>query len=1672
VNVAFRGRGAIALALVSLFLVLTTSLAIAAGAETSPASGALGSTIDPVTDPLAAESLPKTGLDREQAEELLQEVFGAELEAPAEFFDDLEVEAFRSDEVAVVDPPGPGAPPGLLSSTLPLRAENEAGEKEVVDLDLEQDGDRLSPENPLVDVGIPAEIEEGISFPEIGIHIDLGSGNLERGASEVGEATAFYPNVRAQTDVAVTAVPTGVETYTQLRSPEAPRQEVFELTLPEDSSLVSTDSGGAKVVAADGKTLLSVPTPWAIDAQGDQVPTELATDGTSITITAEPPADAAFPILVDPVFEVYTISSATSRGAQDWRPWIQQGFNATWGSPSSGMDVIAFGGAATSVGYQGMFNYYVPRYWTDLNAGLTKPTSYIRDMKLFDLNFMEPDETSVPANNRPAYPFMQLSLWDENNEAWVWNNHRYGFEGQWTDNSYVFDMTNPNDNPDVKHGGFAIATFENRNAAYRYVNVKQATVEVTDKDLPSWAYMLNPSGWMNQTSKPIEYSVGDLGLGIYSLRLNQPETSGGTKTITTGANCAGSASCTNCVGSVSYPCPRNLTDASRALSYEPATMAQGENTLSVYGVDPISNVSAAKLVKIKVDHTAPQLALSGNLTEQTSVGTKLPEYTLNYSATDGDDATATAQAPFGTVGSATGQVQRPLGAAVDASGNVWITDITNNRVLEYDKNGTFIRQIGSSDGSSGSAAGQFNSPRGIAIAPNGTVWVADYGNKRLQAFSAQGAFIRQVVRPEGIILEAPYGIAVAKDGSVWVSDIMARKIRHYSETGSYLGTAAGSPTGSTQSLAIDAFGNIWANEYETNKIYELSSTGAAKFSFGGTEGTGNGAFKGPVGIAIAPSGNIFVVDDLNNRIQEFKPDGTFLRTFGAEGSASNQFKEPRLLAVGPENTLYVADATNHRIARWTHADQDPQSGAAKLEIKVDGSVAKTTSPGCGTKNCAISGSWTLNASDYSVGTHKVEVVATDGVGLPTTKTLNIETHGDLAAPGLVLSGTMTEQATTSTTRNKYILKASATDTGTAAEWKSGVVATTIKVDGKLVDSYNAPCASEGCSVTREWTMQSSEYLGPHKVQVTATDGAGRVTTKELSITIDKDVTPPKISTGGEAFFTQPQNWLEQKTYVYSATATDEWASGVVKFVFKIDGAVVKQAENACSGGSCSRTLAGEVNVLTYAGGAHSAELAATDAAGNVAKRNWTINVDPEGHISAGEATDTLEAVEATAPQAIEGLPVDALVNGAVGEEGSNPRLVKDPGEFVSSGTPTPTSISLNPTKGFSVETVGSNEQGATASTSIEVLPVGLSAGAGEPQVTDGSAAVIANSSPTVDTVLRPAYDGLMAFQAIRDASGSETYTWEVRLGDGETLKLIDEKHAGVFWEDGTQAMLITAQSAHDADGKAITTSVSVSNGRLVTLTVQHRVSGVTYPVVAGVGYEGGFQTIYGDGPPPTEQVTPAMLEEGVAYELTVGAPEVVPASEVDGEGATASSSQQERRRKFVRSACGHSFEWWESNAGGEAIAKGELEGDNCGNAFDFVNHPGPAVLWVGSMRGAFFYTPAVKVRHNYAIACAKAIPYPSKIKFYTMKEAYECHYGAKTSDGNGGVHADVGHYLRAQAHWELGQRGKCYGNQPTEECTPPDTCWEWMDRAIELHLWPSGNVDVVKLIPGNPKNNC
>jgi len=1496
---------AIAIVLVSVLLLLSMGAAFALAEEATDQPGApLASELGKVeVDTHAAQVLPRDDLTREEAATLLTSVFEEPIMAPAEVFDELEVEIFHSDRLAVVqvdEPGGDGPTHALLESTLPLRVEDENGNKELVDLDLVETGSEIRPDNPLVDIAIPTELGEGIAFPEASIEISMVGAPPERTPSVLGENIAFFPNVAEDSDLTVVPTPTGVETFAQLRTPDAPLTQTYRVDLPADAALMATDEGGAAVVR-EGKTELVVRPPTAVDGAGEAVPVSLEVVGTSLVVTSTPAPDVVYPILVDPLADAYWwYETGNQIGLDRWTGTASAGFSYSLFGPggASGPELTGLNlyshSSSVPGGAGARFYRRVPRYSADVAQFGTPPTSYFDYVKHWGINYYMGDGNYNPVA-RTGIKAVE--------GQWINVAARNGSQGPMM--YATAEHQNTAQNVEGKEVAVALTADSASQISDRRFYVGSAYVSVTDPDNPFFTFAKDPAGWLDGSNansldpaRGIDFLVSDPGLGVWRVTAKIPATQGGLSEPNMDQNCTGYQT---------SPCPREWESSFN--NYNPAQMPQGENVVKLIGRDPIAHVSSERVVKVKVDRSQPQLSLSGNLTAQATVGSNLREYTLNYTATDGDDATAAAMTPWGTAGKGEGQLERPFGVAAADDGSFYAVDRINNRVVKYDKEGKVAGQFGSL----GSSDGQFNDPRGIALAPDGTVWVADLGNDRIQAFSPSGAFLRKVKFSDPAA--QPYAIAVAPNGSIWVTDIGIPRVVGFkdnpvSNLGAVYGkqsnpSDAGTDLGSPVGVTVDKYNNVWVTDNGIDKVLQFDANRKWKFQFGAF-GSGPGQFQGPIGIDIAPSGNLAVMERDTNRVEIFKPDGTFLRQYGSGGSASSQFSEAGGLSFAPDNTLLIADAGNRRIARWSHADQDPQSGASKVVVTVDGATVHSKEPGCPTKNCSVSGNWTLDADDFVGGAHKLEVTATDAAGIPQAKTIDIETHGDHTDPAIALSGTMTQQASIGTTRPNYKLKAVSTDIGPDAELKSGVANTVIKVDGTVVDSSSPGCPAGGCSITREWTLNSESYsVGSHTVEVRATDAAGRLTTKTLTINIARDTTAPEVSYMG-AFYSAPSGWLEQKQVGYSAFANDS-GYGVTSIELKIDGQTVNSTTQPCVAGGCMKffaTAGQTLNMAEYSGGAHPAEFIARDGAGNAVKRSWMINVNPDGVITVGEATDTLEAYEDTAPKATELTPVNGLVTEVVGEDGLNPQLTPQSGELKSAGVPAPTSVSLDPDEGFALETVGLSEEGEFHEGDIEILPVQISAGASEPELTDGSAAVISNSAEGVDTILRPAYNGLMSFQAIRDPAGPEEYSWEIFLNSEETLKLLDPEQAAVVWPDGTQAMLITATRAHGADGSEVQTSLSLSGGNVLTLTVHHQKPGVVYPVVAGIGWQGGFrteETEFEVPPPPEEEDPDAVSMPGGV----LGSPVPAPMDQADqnAEGASASTTSTKYLQTFMFPQC-------------------------------------------------------------------------------------------------------------------------------------------------------------------------
>src|SRR4051812_10081591 len=211
----------------------------------------------------------------------------------------------------------------------------------------------------------------------------------------------------------------------------------------------------------------------------------------------------------------------------------------------------------------------------------------------------------------------------------------------------------------------------------------------------------------------------------------------------------------------------------------------------------------------------------------------------------------------------------PGGVDVDTSGTMYVADTGNSRIEAYRHGGLLTWSSGFHGRET---LGAFDTPRDIAYL-DGKLYVADLGNHRVQ------------------VLDAATGTPL----SAWTTQFV-----------SAIGISAG--------VAADGSPVILVAEDTKNQISEWTPSGTLIRVFGGgAAGTGDGQLAAPRDAATDPAGNVYVADYRNDRIAKFASDGTWIRNWGGSGGKDGQFRRPYGVAVDTQSRVYAADSTNHRV---------------------------------------------------------------------------------------------------------------------------------------------------------------------------------------------------------------------------------------------------------------------------------------------------------------------------------------------------------------------------------------------------------------------------------------------------------------------------------------------------------------------------------------------------------------------------------------------------------------------------------------------------------------------------------------------------------------------------------------------------------------------------------------
>jgi sugar lactone lactonase YvrE len=295
------------------------------------------------------------------------------------------------------------------------------------------------------------------------------------------------------------------------------------------------------------------------------------------------------------------------------------------------------------------------------------------------------------------------------------------------------------------------------------------------------------------------------------------------------------------------------------------------------------------------------------------------------------------------------------GMTIDADGNLYVTDETNNVIRKVTPGGLVSTYAGSGkpgyiDGPDTTAS--FNNPFDLAIDAANNIYVCDIGNNVIRKISPSrvvttwaGSGLPGFTDGVGTAasFSGPNGITVDYAGNVYVSDNnqLIRKITPAREVSTFAGSFSNTPFANgigkaaifsfNVGLASDAAGNIYVADFGNNMIRKITPTGLVSTLAGKlTAGSGNGAalsatFHGPIYLTTDVAGNIYVSDDLNRLIRKIAVDGKVTTVSGGGGISSGSdgyntvaiFKDPRGIAVDAKGNIYVADQQNYSVRKIT-----------------------------------------------------------------------------------------------------------------------------------------------------------------------------------------------------------------------------------------------------------------------------------------------------------------------------------------------------------------------------------------------------------------------------------------------------------------------------------------------------------------------------------------------------------------------------------------------------------------------------------------------------------------------------------------------------------------------------------------------------------------------------------
>jgi RHS repeat-associated protein len=464
------------------------------------------------------------------------------------------------------------------------------------------------------------------------------------------------------------------------------------------------------------------------------------------------------------------------------------------------------------------------------------------------------------------------------------------------------------------------------------------------------------------------------------------------------------------------------------------------------------------------------------------------------------------------------QLYFPVAVALGPDGSLYISDTNNSLIRKVDPSGIITTFAGGSvcpgpfpcDGYP-APQGQLNTPQGLTVAPDGSLYVADTGNARIRRVGPDG-IITTVAGGVGFgfggdgmpatqaSLYYPTDVAVGPDGSLYIADVLTYRVRRVTLDGIIRTYAGGGPSFGGDGLP--------ATQVALNQ---------------------------PAGVAVAPDGSVYIGEGSQHSVRRVTPDGLITTVagtgtggFSGDGGPAPQATlfSPQGVAIGPDGSLYIASVFNTRIRKVAPALPGfvdatyvipSQDGA---EVYVFNNVGKhlrtqESLTGAVTYQFAYNGNGLLASVTDVAG--QVTTIERNGTGNPTAIVApgGQRTTVTMDANGYLASITNPAGETTQLTASADGLLATLTDP------RSGLHQYTYDAQGRLSndqDPANGFTTLARTDLSTGWTVTSNTALNrtsTNQVTTTAigdqfrtdTDSNGLVTTTQIGNGTSKLTTP-------------------------------------------------------------------------------------------------------------------------------------------------------------------------------------------------------------------------------------------------------------------------------------------------------------------------------------------------------------------------------------------------------------------------------------------------------------------------------------------------------------------------------------------------------------------------------------